>query len=66
MDCRDLPGRAKRYYQKNGLKKTLKRMVTKPEPPKQDIVGFWDFIVNREEIPFSKQDYESTEENRRL
>ena len=59
MDCRDLPGRAKRYYQKNGLKKTLKRMVTKPEPPKQDIVGFWDFIVNREEIPFSKQDYES-------
>lgn len=57
MDRRDLLGRAKRYYKKNGLKKTLKRLVTKPEPPKQDIVGFWDFIVNREEIPFSREDY---------
>ena len=59
MDRRDLLGRAKRYYQKNGMKKTLKRLVTKPEPPKQDIVGFWDFIVNREEIPFSRADYEA-------
>lgn len=58
MDSRDLAGRARRYYQKNGLKKTLKRMVTKPEPPKQDVLGFWDFIVNREEIPFSREEYE--------
>ena len=33
-------------------------MVTKPEPPKQDLLGFWNFIVDREEIPFSREDYE--------
>ena len=58
MDTRDIVGRSIRYYQKNGLKKTLKRMVTKPEPPKQDLLGFWNFIVDREEIPFSREDYE--------
>ena len=37
MDTRDIVGRAKRYYQKNGLKKTMKRMVSKPEPPKNQL-----------------------------
>lgn len=58
MDNRDLVGRMKRYYQKNGLKKTLKRCVTKPEPPKQQVLDFWNFIVDTREIPFSKEEAE--------
>lgn len=54
----DIFSRTARYYKKNGLRKTLKRMVIKPEPPKEDILGFWDFIVNKEEIPFSREEYE--------
>ncbi len=58
MDNRDLVGRMKRYYKKNGLKKTLKRCVTKPEPPKQQILDFWNFIVDTKEIPFSAEEAE--------
>lgn len=58
MDTRDIVGRMQRYYKKNGLKKTLKRMVTKPEPPKNPLLDFWNFIIDREEIPFSRADYE--------
>ncbi len=58
MDNRDLVGRMKRYYKKNGLKKTLKRCVTKPEPPKQQILDFWNFIVDTKEIPFSTEEAE--------
>jgi len=66
MDNRDLVGRMKRYYQKNGLKKTLKRCVTKPEPPKQQILDFWNFIVDTKEIPFSKEEAEGYREGQKI
>lgn len=56
MDNRNIISRINRYYKKNGLKKTMKRFVTKPEPPKQEILGFWNFIVDTREIPFSQED----------
>lgn len=56
MDTRDIVNRTRNYYKKNGLKQTLKRMVTKPEPPKQDILDFWNFIVDQTEYPFSEED----------
>lgn len=63
---RDIISRAMRYYKKNGLLKTMKRMVIKPEPPKEDILGFWDFIVNKEEIPFVQEDYEANKDGQRI
>ena len=62
---RDIFSRAVRYYKKNGFLKTMKRMVIKPEPPKEDILGFWDFIVNKDEIPFSQEDYEQNRDGRK-
>lgn len=56
MEDRDIISRIRRYYQKNGLKKTLKRLISKPEPPKQEILNFWDFIVDTKQIPFSAED----------
>lgn len=53
--------RTSNYYKNNGLKKTLKRIVSKPDPAappqKVDLLGFWNFIVDRTEIPFSEQEY---------
>lgn len=63
---RDIFSRTVRYYKKHGLLKTMKRMVTKPEPPKEDILGFWDFIVNKEEIPFSQKDYEQNKDGQKI
>lgn len=62
----DIFSRMVRYYKKNGLKKTMKRIVVKPEPPKEDVLGFWDFIINREEIPFSRKDYEKNREGQTI
>ena len=62
---RDIFSRAVRYYKKNGFLKTMKRMVIKPEPPREDILGFWDFIVNKDEIPFSQEDYEQNRDGRK-
>ncbi len=52
----NLFSRMKRYYQKNGLLKTIKRCFIKPPPPKEEILNFWDFIVDTEKIPYSKED----------
>lgn len=66
MDTRDIFGRAKRYYEKNGLKKTLKRVVTKPEPPKIELMDFWNFIVDQEQIPFSAEDYKNHKDGQKI
>ena len=66
MDTRDIVGRAKRYYQKNGLKKTMKRMVSKPEPPKNQFLVFWNFIVNQDKIPFSQDDYAQNKDGQKI
>lgn len=63
---RDIFSRAARYYKKNGLLKTMKRLVIKPEPPKEDILGFWDFIVNKEEIPFVPEDYKAVKGGQKI
>lgn len=49
--------RGMRYLKNNGVKATLKRMKNGPAPipPKNNLLGFYNFVVNTEEIPFDKR-----------
>ena len=66
MEKRSIFSRAGAYYKKNGLLKTMKRLVIKPEPAKQEILNFWDFIVNRQEIQFSQEDYDRNGDGQKI
>lgn len=55
-----VPYRTLRYLKNNGLKATIARAKhgnTPPEPPKNDVIGFYGFVCNNETIPFNEKEY---------
>lgn len=60
--------RGMRYLKNNGVKATLKRMKNGPAPipPKNNLLGFYNFVVNTEEIPFDKKAYEEAKKSGKI
>ena len=60
--------RGMRYLKNNGVKATLKRMKNGPAPipPKNNLLGFYNFVVNTEEIPFDKKAYEDAKKSGKI
>lgn len=52
--------RGMRYLRKNGLRATAQRVKKGPAPvpPKNDLLGFYHFIVDREEIPLDQKEFQ--------
>ena len=60
--------RGLRYLKNNGVKATLKRMKKGPAPipPKNDLLGFFHFIVDREKIPFDEKAYKAAKKEGKI
>ena len=46
-----------------GVKGSIQRAAEGPQ--KRDILGFWNFIVNTDTIPFSYEDYQKNKEKKK-
>ena len=53
--------RTLRYLKNHGLKETIKRAKQGDEPaapPKNNVIGFYSFVVDNDPIPFNQKEYE--------
>ena len=53
--------RALRYLKNHGLKETIERAKQGNEPavpPKNNVIGFYRFVVDNDPIPFNQKEYE--------